>query len=335
VANKKAIIREHPITSTINGVKALPFVVRPLGIQRNSIYGVGLCQACMTFNSDVNNLREMLMDAIKRSNTEVIALGGGLDFSGKDFTYDNEFLNFNGQLGGNFQQISGNPPNQAIFTYLERLYKDIAMYTGIDVQNIIGEPQQTAYQTEVQREASQKRMNVWLTNRDLSNSRLAKLKKDCLQTYFPLDKAQRIVKPGEEDKREAPKIEIVDEEYNADANKFIKKKGIKSVFEVTKEALRGDDPNAVNIAVTTNTNEPSISAVKKQQTLDILTSLPQIYEGIAVSDQLGYPLGDVVDVKDLTRELLNDYNIQTKGVEGDNLKEEKEKLIQEIQAIGA
>jgi hypothetical protein len=99
-------------------------------------------------------------------------------------------LTFDGNLANNFQQISGNPPNQAIFSYLTQLYKDIAVFIGIDIQNIIGEPQQTAYQTEVQREASQKRINVWLQNRDLAYERFANLYKDLLQRFFPSKDAE-------------------------------------------------------------------------------------------------------------------------------------------------
>jgi hypothetical protein len=58
------------------------------------------------------------------------------------------------------------------------------VYIGIDIQNIMGQPQQTAFQTEVQREAMQKRVNVWLENRDLAYERFADLYKDLLQTYF-------------------------------------------------------------------------------------------------------------------------------------------------------
>jgi len=65
------------------------------------------------------------------------------------------------------------------------LYKDIAVYVGIDINNIIGSPNKTAFEVEVQVEASQKRINVWLTNRDLAYERLANLYKDLLQTYFP------------------------------------------------------------------------------------------------------------------------------------------------------
>jgi hypothetical protein len=34
-----------------------------------------MCEALMMFNSEINNLRELLMDAIRRSNTQVLAIG--------------------------------------------------------------------------------------------------------------------------------------------------------------------------------------------------------------------------------------------------------------------
>ena len=132
----------------------------------------------------------MLMDAIRRSNQQTIAIGNGLSFDGRSFSYENEIMTFDGNLANNFQQLSGNPPNQAIFNYRTELYKDIAMFMGVDIQNIIGQPQQTAFQTDVQREASQKRINVWLTNRDLANERFADLYKDLLQKYFPRKNAE-------------------------------------------------------------------------------------------------------------------------------------------------
>jgi hypothetical protein len=114
--------------NTINGEKALPFTLRNFGKRLNSLYGRGLCEALMMFNSEINNLREMLMDAIRRSNTQVLALGNGLQFNGREFSYDNEILSFDGNFAQNFQQITGTPPNQAIFSYMEQLYRDIAIY---------------------------------------------------------------------------------------------------------------------------------------------------------------------------------------------------------------
>jgi hypothetical protein len=74
------LVRDHAMISTIDGEKALPFVVRPLGYKNYSIYGRGICEALMTFNSEVNNLRELIMDAIRRSNSQVLAIGNGLEF---------------------------------------------------------------------------------------------------------------------------------------------------------------------------------------------------------------------------------------------------------------
>ena len=59
------------------------------------------------------------------------------------------------------------------------------MFVGIDIQNVMGEPDLTAYQTEVKRESSMKRMNVWLSNRDQAYHRLALLLKDQILTWFP------------------------------------------------------------------------------------------------------------------------------------------------------
>ena len=100
------VVRKHPIISTIDGKKALPFVIRRLGKKNNSIYGRGICEALMMFNSEVNNLRELLMDGIRRSNTQVLAIGNGLSFNSRNFSYDNEILEFDGNLANNFQQLS-------------------------------------------------------------------------------------------------------------------------------------------------------------------------------------------------------------------------------------
>jgi len=61
------LVREHPMITTIAGKKALPFTIRILGYKNYSIYGRGMCELLMSFNSDVNNLRELLMDGIRRS----------------------------------------------------------------------------------------------------------------------------------------------------------------------------------------------------------------------------------------------------------------------------
>lgn len=310
------LVREHPLVSTMNGRKALPFTIRVLGKKNYSIYGRGLCEGLMMFNSEVNNLRELLMDAIRRSNTQTLAIGNGLSFDWRTFSYDNEIITFDGNLANNFQQLSGNPPNQAIFSYLVQIYKDIAIYVGIDIQNIIGQPQQTAFQTEVQREASQKRVNVWLTNRDLANERFADLYKDLLQTYFPRKNAEGIY----------PTIEIEGEQMVN--GKFRKKKG-KSIFEVTPEILRGD----ISIDVYTNTTAPTINAVDRQQKLDLMNAVGSIAQWYAVAKQSGVDIETILPLKKTLRDLASDYNLEVESnADQEDVQEAKVKMINELKA---
>jgi len=74
----------------------------------------------------------------------------------------------------------------------------------------------TAFQAELQRGSSQKRINVWLLNRDLANERFADLYKDLLQTYFPRKTADGLY----------PQVEVEDEELvgSGEKQKFKKKK---------------------------------------------------------------------------------------------------------------
>ena len=314
MANDNVIIREHPMMSTIDGKKALPFVIRILGKKNYSIYGRWLCEALLMFNSEVNNLRELLMDAIRRSNTQVLALWKWLNFDGRWFSYDNEILTFDGDLAGNFQQISWNPPNAAIFNYLDRLYKDIAVFVGIDIQNIVWQPQQTAFQTEVQREASQKRVNVWLTNRDLAYERFANLYKDLLQKYFPRKNAEWML----------PQIEIEWEEMIN--GKFRKKKG-KSMFEVSPEMLRWD----IYVDAHTNVTAPTINAVDRQQKLDLLNSVASIAQWYAMASQAWLDVESILPIKKTLSDLASDYNLEVqKAWDEDWLKEKKEQLKQQI-----
>lgn len=316
------IIRETPVPSTIQGKKALPFVIRVLGKKNYSIYGRGLCETLMMFNAEINNLRELLMDAIRRSNTQTLAIWSGLTFNGRDFSYDNEILTFDGTMNGNFQQISGNPPNQAIFSYMQEIYKSIAIYTGIDIQNIIGQPQQTAFQTEVQREASQKRVNVWFMNRDLAYERLADLHLDNLQTYFPVKDANDLY----------PEIEVewADVVGEWEELKFIDKKNKNSTFKVTPEVLRWE----VMIDVYTNTTATTINAVEKTQKLEYMQAVGNIVNGYAMAKQAGIDLDTILPLKKTLRDLADNFNIQTETNAGqEDIQQAKNKLIDELQGM--
>ena len=313
------LVREHPMMNTINGEKALPFTIRNLWKRIYSIYWRWLCEALMMFNSEINNLREMLMDAIRRSNTQVLALGNGLQFNGREFSYDNEILSFDGNFAQNFQQITGTPPNQAIFNYMEQLYRDIAVYVWIDVQNIMWGNNQTAFQTEVQREASQKRVNVWLENRDLAYERFADLYKDALQTFFPRKNAEWLY----------PTIEIEDEELveGKEWPYFKKRKG-NYTFEVTPEILRGD----LYVDVFTNASAPTINAVERQLKVDFMNSIGTMAQWYAVAKQSGIDIDKVLPMNENLREMAAEYNLSpVEKDSSEDVKKAKMDLLRELQ----
>ncbi len=315
------LVRQHPMISTIDWEKALPFVIRVLAKKNYSIYGRWICEALVMFNSEVNNLREMLMDWIRRSNSQILALWNWLNFNWRDFSYDNEILTFDWNLWDSFQQISGNPPNQAIFSYIDKLYKDIAVYVWLDIQNIIWEPQQTAFQTEVQREASQKRVNVWLTNRDLAFERFANLYKDLLQTFFPKKTAKWLY----------PEIEIEWEKLvgNGETKRF-KKSNWKSILEITPDSLRWQ----INIDVHTNTTAPTINAVDKQQKLDFMNAVWWIWQWYMLAQQAGIDMESILPMKQTMKELASDFNLQpTSWEDNHDVEDAKAKLMGELQSM--
>ena len=95
----------------------------------------------------------------------------------------------------------------------------MAVFCGIDIQNILGDPQQTAYQTAVQKESSLQRVNVVLRNRDAAFERLGDLHKDNLQMFYPLKLVRELVplddkgNAKKEIKPTFPKIELENESF--------------------------------------------------------------------------------------------------------------------------
>ena len=280
VANDSVILKSHPI---LNATHSLPFTVRQYGKNLFSIYGYWLCEALLTFKSDINKLREMLMEAIKKSNQEVIAIGSNLTFDWNQFAYWNQFMKFKGNLQGNFHQLTWTPPNQAIFTYLQQLYKDVAIYCWLDIQNILWEPQQTAYQTAVQKESSLQRVNVVLKNRDLAFERLANLHKDNLQMFYPLKLVRKLVKVDDDNN----KMEDVESEYPTIEIPKLKGKRFakwneKQVFEVTPEDIRW----SFKIEVSTDLNAPTINEVEKEQKMAFFSNVSNLTQAYAWNPKL-------------------------------------------------
>ncbi len=326
ICNDRVIIREHPI---LNASHSLPFVVRQYGRNVFSVYGYGLCEALMPFKSELNDLREVLMDAVKRSGQEIVAIGNGLTFdSSGTFGYNNTMMKFKGNLAGNFQQINGTPPNQAIFSQVDRVFKDIAIFCGIDIQNILGDPQQTAYQTAVQKESSLQRINVVFANRDNAFERLANLHKDNIQMFYPIKLVRELVpldkddKPTEEIKPTFPKIQIEGEEYKG--GRF-RKSSRSSMFEVTPERIRG----SIKMDVYTDLNAPTINEVEKAQKMEFFTTL----QAISQAYMMNPALDSIMPMKDTIKDLAESLNIETQSSDEQDVKEAQDALVGELQGM--
>lgn len=160
----------------------------------DSIYGRGLAEACLQFLDKYNRLSEMLYDGLARSNNSIFAIGNGLTFDGNKFSFNNHIIKFNGQLNdANFREIKGIPPNQQAFQYLKDLLSEIAIFVGIDISSIIGQPSSTAFETAQKVESSLKRVNVVLTNRDYALNKVFARHLANIMQFFPLSEAESIV----------------------------------------------------------------------------------------------------------------------------------------------
>ena len=178
---------------------------------------------------------------------------------------------------------------------------------------------QTAFQTEVQREASQKRINVWLENRDLAYERFADLYKDALQTFFPRKNAEWLY----------PEIEVEDEELvqKPDGTPYFKKHKWNYVFQVTPEILRGD----LYVDVYTNASAPTINAVERQLKLDFMNTMAQWY---AAAQQAGIDIDKVLPMNDNIREMAAEYNLSpVEKDDNEEVKRQKLQLLQELQSM--
>lgn len=302
------IIREHHIMTTLNGRKCLPFTLRVLG-KKNSQYigGRGLCEMLIRFNSELNDLREMLMDWIRRSNNPTIAIGNGLTFNGRKFSFDNEVLEFDWDLSKWFAQLSGTPPNQAIFEYINRLFEQMAIFVGIDIKNILWNPQQTAYQTNVQVEASQKRINVWLTNRDLAFERLANLHMENLVKFFPRKTAEWLY----------PELEIEDYDV-AEDNGIVYNKWSSGLLSITPEALQGE----VYVDVYTNISRPPSDIADRQSKLEFVQTATPLMQTAMQAKQMGIEMPVDKWIEELAEKYWLDLGVEKDGEEMNKMKAE-------------
>lgn len=332
VANNQQIIRQHPIMTYRKGEKALPFVMRQLSYKENSLWGRGLCELCMSFQSQVNNYNELLMDGVKRSNLEIIAIGSGLTLKNNRFQYGNKIMEFEGDIN-RLKQLTGTPPSQALFNGLDRLYTDIAVYTGLDVRNIIGDTTPTKFQAELQRESSLKRVRTWMKNRDMSAERKSDILQDLIQRYYWVDKSRRLVDSLENYKPETPEIELDGKKYNGNSKKFTKTpEGTKSKLTVSQDMLKGE----LYVDVFTNDSTSTSNAIHRENVLQFMQSLPMLFNSYQTASTSGMNLTDILPLQDTVQELASNFDINVKSkTQSKELNQKKNEAMDKLKALGA
>lgn len=271
VANDERIVREMPIPFAH---KKLPFAMRQYSHNPLSIWGRGIPEVLLSFKHEINQFKEMLIDGLRRSNNSAFALGGDLTFDSEEFGFNNAFIRFNGRMEGNFHELRGQAPNQAAFNYLDQIYRDVAMFLGLDPQSLLATPSGTAFEASIKQESSLKRVNVVLRNRDAAFGRAYRLYLSNLQQFYPLKLASRIVygeaKEGEESQPDfegasaeakEPTVPLTGKAFNG--TNFYDKPGL-SAFQVTPDSIRGE----FGIEVKTNLNTPSLKQLEKENMAD-------------------------------------------------------------------
>lgn len=271
IANRQVVIRDMPI---MHPTKELPFKMRQFFYNPSSLWGWGIPKVLTSIKSDINTLDETLMEAIKRSNNQIFAIGWDLEFDSQEFDLNNTLVRFNGQFRDNFQVVTGNAPNNAIFQYRDQKFKDGAVVTGFDVTSITDAGGNvTAYQTAVKQELSSKRANNILNNRDLFYHGIFNLHWAMLQKYFPREKAEYINGIVEKNYPTFKmKGEIVEDDETGDMT--IVESNVENMFEITPDRIRG----SYEVQITTKYNQPSLVSEKREALTQGMANLKQIAE---------------------------------------------------------
>lgn len=308
IYNRSIVSRDDPLPYAH---KELPIVPRQFGKVTDSKYGRGLSEACMQFLDKINRLSEMLFDGIARSNNSIFAMGNGLTFDGNKFSFNNQMLKFNGQLNdANFREIKGIPPNSAAFQYLQDLLKEIAIYIGIDISQIVQAPETTAFGKAAQIESSLKRINVVLANRDFALQKVFQRHLANIMQFFPLSEAYAICEVNPEgavtkSERKYPKMVMEGKQYNPESGKLVESPG-KFEFEVKPEYIRGQ----MDITVKTNFSAPTLKSLKQESMTQFLNAYAQ-YSQMSLADP---NLAKLIKPDDFIKELAFTYDIDINAI---------------------
>lgn len=327
IANDEVIIRDTPL---LNPFKILPFCVRQFFYNPNNIHGRGICELLLSTKSEINTLKEMAIEGIKRSNNEIFAMWGDLEFDWQELNFNNTLLKFNGQLQWNFQQISGTPPNQALFNYIQALYTEVAYWVGIDITSISGTKENTAYQTAVRQEMQSKVVNNVLENRDMAYKRLGELYVWMLQFFYPRKLARKLIPLKQTKKWLVP--EQIEGEYptlKLDKEQLVWDELITSkqdnYLEVTPEMIRWE----FVIEIETNYNQPTLQQVQRESITAWLWAIAEVEALAQTSEVIAENKEDLIDeIKRLYNLPMDSWDIENKDVQ-----EEKEQLMNMIRGM--
>lgn len=316
------VVRATPIMETINGKKALPFVFRQFNKKVGGYYGAWYCEACLMFQSEINTLRELLIDQMRRSWSDVILMGEWLTFDWEDYSYGNYIKNVSWSINdNNFRIMQNKGIDQSLVNLWQTILNQIWSFVGIDINTQI-DPQGTAFQTQVMQESSQKRVNVVITNRDFAYERYADLHMENLIRYYDLEKdpKKKLIYTQDE----------IRDKWQKRFLRGVENKG-KNAMKIESNML--DWP--VRVEVYTNLTAPTIASVDRQQTQDFLTNLWAIVNSFAIAKQSWYDIETIMPLDETIKELAVKYNIKSEEAkeEQKDIDQEVDKLRQELMKI--
>lgn len=256
-----------------------------------------------------------------------------MTFDGNKFSFNNQIIKFNGQLNDtNFREIKGIPPNQAAFQYLQDLLKEIAVYIGIDISQIIAAPESTAFGRAAQIESTLKRINVVLLNRDYALQKVFQRHLANLMQFFPLSEAESIVeitpsgRVKQKQERQNPKIVLTGKTFVPETGKMVEAPG-KFEFEVKPEYIRGQ----MDLEVKTNFNSPTLKSLKQENMKNFLNAYAQ-YSQMSLADP---NLSKIIKPDDFIKELAFTYDVDINSIGGfqDSLAKQEEQIMSIVRQI--
>lgn len=314
--NRSVVGRDTPIPYAH---KELPIVPRQYGKNMYSIYGKWLAEACLQFLDKYNKLSEMIFDAVQRSNTSIFAIWNGLSFDGGKISFNNQVLKFNGTLNdGNFREIRWLPPNNYAIQLLEQLLREIAIFIGIDISQIVGQPNGTAFETAQRVESTLKRINVVLKNRDYALQIVFKLHLSNIMQFFPTSWVEEITET--QWNQWYRKILLEDKQYIPETKKI--KTDVKGKYELEcdPEYIRGQ----MDIKITTNYNTPTLKSLKQENMNKFLTDF-STYSQVAMQNP---ELSKVLKPNEFIKQLAFTYDVDISSIGwfSDSISKEWEEL---------